>query len=223
VGTQYRLLTLFADGGWMMYPLVLCSLIAVGVILAKMWTLWVAHAGTARVLREVQEAAESGDLDAAYDIARDTPGPAAAIVLAGLRRVRNGRLTKGELETAVATTGAIELSFLERGLVILATIANVAPLMGFLGTVAGMILAFAAIEEAGTVEPSLVAGGIKVALLTTAAGLIVAVPINITYNFFVTRIDRLIVDMEQGAQKIINLAWDLERDGKIEVVAAKKL
>jgi biopolymer transport protein ExbB len=127
------------------------------------------------------------------------------------------------LETAVATTGAIELSFLERGLVILATIANVAPLMGFLGTVAGMILAFAAIEEAGTVEPSLVAGGIKVALLTTAAGLIVAVPINITYNFFVTRIDRLIVDMEQGAQKIINLAWDLERDGKIEVIAAKKL
>jgi biopolymer transport protein ExbB len=223
VGTEYRLLTLFADGGWMMYPLVLCSLIAVGVILAKMWTLWVAHSGTARVLREVQEAAESGDLDAAYNIARDTPGPAAAIVLAGLRRVRNGRLTKGELETAVATTGAIELSFLERGLVILATIANVAPLMGFLGTVAGMILAFAAIEEAGTVEPSLVAGGIKVALLTTAAGLIVAVPINITYNFFVTRIDMLIVDMEQGAQKIINLAWDLERDGKIEVVAAKKL
>jgi biopolymer transport protein ExbB len=207
----------------MMYPLVLCSLIAVGVILAKMWTLWVAHSGTAQVLREVQEAAESGDLDAAYNIARDTPGPAAAIVLAGLRRVRNGRLTKGELETAVATTGAIELSFLERGLVILATIANVAPLMGFLGTVAGMILAFAAIEEAGTVEPSLVAGGIKVALLTTAAGLIVAVPINITYNFFVTRIDMLIVDMEQGAQKIINLAWDLERDGKIEVVAAKKL
>jgi biopolymer transport protein ExbB len=223
VGTEYRLLTLFADGGWMMYPLVLCSLIAVGVILAKMWTLWVAHSGTAQVLREVQEAAESGDLDAAYNIARDTPGPAAAIVLAGLRRVRNGRLTKGELETAVATTGAIELSFLERGLVILATIANVAPLMGFLGTVAGMILAFAAIEEAGTVEPSLVAGGIKVALLTTAAGLIVAVPINITYNFFVTRIDMLIVDMEQGAQKIINLAWDLERDGKIEVVAAKKL
>ena len=223
MGTQYRLLTLFADGGWMMYPLVLCSLIAVGVILAKMWTLWVAHSGTAQVLREVQEAAESGDLDAAYNIARDTPGPAAAIVLAGLRRVRNGRLTKGELETAVATTGAIELSFLERGLVILATIANVAPLMGFLGTVAGMILAFAAIEEAGTVEPSLVAGGIKVALLTTAAGLIVAVPINITYNFFVTRIDMLIVDMEQGAQKIINLAWDLERGGKIEVVAAKKL
>jgi biopolymer transport protein ExbB len=222
VGTQYRLLTLFADGGWMMYPLVLCSLIAVGVIIAKFWTLWIAHAGTARVLREVEEAVVGGDIDGAFQIARDTPGPAAAILLAGLRRVRNGKIAEGELETAVATTGAIELSFLERGLVILATIANVAPLMGFLGTVAGMILAFAAIEAAGTVEPSLVAGGIKVALLTTAAGLVVAVPINIMYNFFVTRIDMLIVDMEQGAQKMINLAWDLERDGKLEIVSVAK-
>jgi biopolymer transport protein ExbB len=102
--------------------------------------------------------------------------------------------------------------------VILATIANVAPLMGFLGTVAGMILAFAAIEAAGDVDPSLVAGGIKVALLTTAAGLVVAVPVNIAYNTFVTRIDKLIVDMEQGAQKIFNLAWDLEKDGKVEII-----
>ncbi len=118
----------------------------------------------------------------------------------------------------MATTGIIELGFLERGLVILATIANVAPLMGFLGTVAGMILAFAAIESAGEVEPSLVAGGIKVALLTTAAGLVIAIPVNIAYNFFVTRIDMLIVDMEHGAQELINLAWDLEKDGRIEIL-----
>jgi biopolymer transport protein ExbB len=220
VATQYELMSLFADGGWMMYPLVLCSLVALGVIIAKFWTLWIAHHGTSRVLLEVEEAALAGDLDKAFEIARDTPGPAAAILLAGLRRIRNGTLTQGELETAVATVGTIELGFLERGLVILATIANVAPLMGFLGTVAGMILAFAAIEEAGTVEPTLVAGGIKVALLTTAAGLIIAVPINIMYNFFVTRIDMLIVDMEQGAQKIINLAWDMDRDGKIKIVPA---
>ncbi|MDA0310997.1 MAG: MotA/TolQ/ExbB proton channel family protein [Gemmatimonadetes bacterium] len=220
MATQYELMSLFADGGWMMYPLVLCSLVALGVIIAKFWTLWIAHHGTSRVLLEVEEAALAGDLDKAFEIARDTPGPAAAILLAGLRRIRNGTLTQGELETAVATVGTIELGFLERGLVILATIANVAPLMGFLGTVAGMILAFAAIEEAGTVEPTLVAGGIKVALLTTAAGLIIAVPINIMYNFFVTRIDMLIVDMEQGAQKIINLAWDMDRDGKIKIVPA---
>lgn len=217
MATQYRLLTLFSDGGWMMYPLVLCSLIATGVMIAKAWTLWLAHRGTATLLEDVEQAAMSGDIDGAVAIARATPGPASAILLAGLRRIQNGTVAQGEIESAVATTGTIELDFLERGLVILATIANVAPLMGFLGTVAGMILAFGAIEAAGNVEPSLVAGGIKVALLTTAAGLVIAVPVNIGYNFFVTRIDTLIVDMEHGAQKIINLAWDLEKDGVITI------
>ncbi|HIN79086.1 MAG TPA: MotA/TolQ/ExbB proton channel family protein, partial [Gemmatimonadetes bacterium] len=196
-------MTLFADGGLMMYPLTLCSMVALGVILAKAYTLWAAHKGTDRVLNEVEEAALAGNVDAAIEICRDTPGPAGAILLAGLRRIQTRRLAAGELEAAVSTTGTIELGFLERGLVILATIANVAPLMGFLGTVAGMILAFAAIEEAGDVDPTLVAGGIKVALLTTAAGLLIAVPVNIAYNFFVTRIDKLIVDMERGAQKIL--------------------
>jgi biopolymer transport protein ExbB len=218
VGSQYRLLTLFADGGFMMYPLVLCSMIAVGVMIAKFFTLHFAHHGTKRVLGEVEEKARAGDIQGAIEVAQQTPGPAAAILLVGLRRIESKRMNAGELEAAVATTGTIELSFLERGLVILATVANVAPLLGFLGTVAGMILAFAAIEEAGNVDPALVAGGIKVALLTTAAGLVVAVPVNIGYNFFVTRIDTLIVDMEHGAQKIISLAWDLEKDGKIEII-----
>jgi len=218
VGSEYRLLTLFADGGFMMYPLVLCSMIALGVMIAKFFTLQIAHRGTRTVLEEVEELAMSGDIAGAIEVARNTPGPAAAILLAGLRRLETKKLNEGELESMVATTGTIELGFLERGLVILATIANVAPLMGFLGTVAGMILAFAAIEAAGNVDPALVAGGIKVALLTTAAGLVVAVPVNIAYNFFVTRIDQLIVDMEHGAQKILNLAWDLEKDGRIEII-----
>ncbi len=218
MGTQYQLLTLFKDGGWMMYPLVLCSLIGLGVIIAKAWTLHMAHSGTKKVLQDVEDATRAGDLDGAIAIAMETPGPTAAILIAGLRRIQAARLAEGELEKAVATTGTIELGFLERGLVILATIANVAPLMGFLGTVMGMILAFGAIERAGEVEPSLVAGGIKVALLTTAAGLIIAVPVSIGYNFFVTRIDQLIVDMEQGSQKIINLAWDLEKDGRLTII-----
>ncbi|MFQ5537412.1 MAG: MotA/TolQ/ExbB proton channel family protein [Gemmatimonadota bacterium] len=216
MGTQYQLLTLFADGGWMMYPLVLCSLIALGVIIAKAWTLWVAHKGSKRVIEEVASVAEAGDFEEAMRIAAETPGPTAAILLVGLRRIRERVLNQSELDKAVATTGVIELGFLERGLVILATIANVAPLMGFLGTVAGMILAFGAIEQAGDVDPALVAGGIKVALLTTAAGLTVAIPVNIAYNFFVSRIDQLIVDMEQGAQRIVNLAWDLERKGEVK-------
>jgi biopolymer transport protein ExbB len=220
-GSQYELLTLFADGGAMMYPLVLCSLIALGVIIAKAWTLWLAHKSAKRILVEVEEAARAGRIDEAIRIASETPGPTAAILLSGLRRIRHGTVSEDEVPRAVSTTGAIELGFLERGLVILATVANVAPLMGFLGTVAGMILAFAAIEQAGDVDPTLVAGGIKVALLTTATGLTIAIPVNIGYNYFVTRIDGLILDMEQGTQQILNLVWDMEKEGKLEVVRKK--
>ncbi|NJD20829.1 MAG: MotA/TolQ/ExbB proton channel family protein [Gemmatimonadetes bacterium] len=215
--TEYTLLKLFADGGWMMYPILLSSLVGLGVILAKAWTLWHAHRGTRHLLERVREAASGGRLDEALQIASTSRGPAAALLVVGLRRIRSGTLAEGELEQAVATTGAIELGFLERGLVVLATVANVAPLMGFLGTVAGMIIAFGAIEVAGDVEPALVAGGIKVALRTTAAGLIIAIPVNVAYNFFVTRIDQLIVDMEQGAQAVLNVAWDLDRRGVITI------
>jgi len=222
-GSEYQLLTLFADGGWMMYPLTLCSLIALGVIIAKTWTLWVAHKHTHRILTEVEEVARSGRIDEAIQLAADTPGPVAAILHAGLRRIRVKTVRNGEIEQAVSTTGTIELGFLERGLVILATVANVAPLMGFLGTVAGMIIAFAAIEAAGDVDPTLVAGGIKVALLTTATGLIIAVPVNIGYNFFVTRIDTLILEMEQGSQKVLNLAWDMEKEGRLKILSEDEM
>lgn len=209
---RYQLLTLFADGGFMMYFLVLCSLLALGVILAKAWTLWNAHRHTRAVLERVGELARRGDLQEAMRVAAETPGPVAAILLAGLRRIAEGR-TGADMEQAISTTGSIELGFLERGLVVLATVSNVAPLMGFLGTVIGMIIAFGAIEVAGQVEPGLVAGGIKVALITTAAGLTIAIPVNIAYNFFVSRVDRLILDMEEGTQEVLSLAWDLERRG----------
>lgn len=215
---EYSILTLFADGGPMMYLLVLCSMIALGVIIAKAWTLWVAHRDTQKILTEVEELTTAGQIDEAIQRCVETPGPTAAILLVGLRRIREGRVDESELEQAIDTTGMIELSFLERGLVILATVANVAPLMGFLGTVAGMILAFAAIETAGTVEPTLVAGGIKVALLTTAAGLLIAIPTNIGYNVFVTRIDKLIVDMELGTQQVLNLVWEMEKKGRVQTV-----
>ena len=217
--SSYELSQLFVDGGPMMYPLVICSLIGVGVIIAKTWTLWVAHRNAITVMESVEEAARGGSLAEASEIAASTPGPAAAILLAGMRRIRQMNLRRGELEQVISTTGAIELSFLERGLIILATIANVAPLMGFLGTVAGMIAAFDAIATSGDVDPATVAGGIKIALLTTAAGLAIAIPVNIGYNYFVARIDKLIVDMEESTQRVLNLAWDLERDGKLRVVA----
>jgi biopolymer transport protein ExbB len=208
-GTQYTLLNMFYDGGVFMYPLVLCSLFALGVIIAKGYTLIVAQRKSQSILNEVEELLKQGRIDAAVERAEETPGPVAAILLAGLRRVRERDFSSTDVEKAIKTTGTIELGFIERGLPILATISNVAPLLGFLGTVAGMIAAFGAIAEAGQVEASLVAGGIKIALITTAAGLIIAIPVNIAYNFFVTRIDKLIMDMEEGSAKILNLIWDM--------------
>jgi biopolymer transport protein ExbB len=158
----------------------------------------------------VESHARAGRLEDALRIAADTPGPVAAVLYAGLRRVLE-RQAGGDIEKAMQTTGVIELGYLERGLGVLATVSNVAPLLGFLGTVAGMISAFGAIAAAGQVEAALVAGGIKVALITTAAGLIIAIPVNIAYNVFVMRIDNLIREMEQGSANVLNLAWDMDR------------
>jgi biopolymer transport protein ExbB len=208
-GTTYSLLSMFYDGGAWMYPLVLCSLFALGVIIAKAYTLWAAHRQSKSVLNEVETLARGGRLDDAIRVAAETPGPVAAILYQGLNRLHL-RQKGADIEKAIQTTGVIELGFLERGLAVLATISNVAPLLGFLGTVAGMISAFGAIAEAGQVEASLVAGGIKIALITTATGLIIAIPVNVAYNFFVTRIDQLIMEMEEGTSHVLNLIWDMQ-------------
>jgi len=207
--TSYELLTLFYDGGFMMVPLVLCSLVALGVMIAKAWTLLVAHGESKRLLEDIEEFGAAGKVDDALRRASEARGPVAAILMVGLHRMQERQSGK-DVEKAISTTGTIELDFLERGLVVLATIANVAPMLGFLGTVIGMISAFAAIEAAGQVEPALVASGIKVALITTAAGLTIAIPVNVGYNFFVTRIDTLISDMERGAQTVLDLIWKAE-------------
>lgn len=207
--TSYELLTIFRDGGFMMVPLVLCSLIALGVIIAKGWTLRIAHQESKGLLEDISELGQAGRVDEGIARATETRGPVAAILLTGLKRVKQ-RHSGLDIQKAISTSGSIELDFLERGLVVLATIANVAPMLGFLGTVIGMISAFAAIEAAGQVDPALVASGIKVALITTASGLAVAIPVNIAYNYFVTRIDALIADMEEGAQAVLDLIWELQ-------------
>jgi biopolymer transport protein ExbB len=112
---------------------------------------------------------------------------------------------------AIETSGTVEMSFLERGLVAIATVGNVAPLLGFLGTVSGMISAFAAIASAEQVSAKLVAKGIQEALITTASGLIIAIPMNIMHNFFVAQIDRYITEMEEASAELINELVELER------------
>ncbi|NIR46092.1 MAG: MotA/TolQ/ExbB proton channel family protein [Gemmatimonadetes bacterium] len=204
---QYALLELFRDGGVFMYFLVLCSLLALGVMIAKFYLLFVAHRESKRLLDDVQEKSKSPDnIEGIIEMADETEGPVAAILSSGLRRVRERGQGDKDVEKAIQTTGSIELGFLERGMVVLATIANVAPMLGFLGTVAGMIVAFGAVAEAGQIEAALVAGGIKVALITTATGLTIAIPVNIAYNFFVTRIDQLIIDMDRGADIVLDMS-----------------
>ena len=205
---SYGLIQLFKDGGFMMYPLLLASLLGLGVIIAKLYVLWVAHRGSGNLLTEVTDHARANQMDEALERAQRTPGPVAAILLAGLNRVRDDR-PGDEVEKAMESIGKIELGFLERGLVLLATIATVAPLLGFLGTVWGMIEAFGAIEAAGQVEASLVASGIKIALITTAAGLTIAIPVNIAYNYAVTRVDQLILEMDEASNSVMNLLWDV--------------
>ncbi len=201
---QYALLELFRDGGFMMYFLVLASLLALGVIIAKAYILFIAHRDSKRLLEQVS--GRHAGLEGTIELADATQGPVAAILSSGLRRLRERDQTHADIEKAISTTGSIELGFLERGLIVLATVANVAPMMGFLGTVIGMIAAFGAVAEAGQIEAGLIAGGIKVALITTATGLTIAIPVNIAYNFFISRIDQLIIDMERGADTVLDLS-----------------
>jgi biopolymer transport protein ExbB len=195
------------DGGFMMWPLGAALAVGLLIIVWKLIDLGNKGIRTRKVLREVDARLAQRDIPGALAVARDSNTPAGRILTAGLERRAEGteRVMK-----AIENVGLIEMASLESGLVWLATVSNVAPLLGFLGTVIGMIQAFQAIELAGEVEATLVAGGIKVALITTASGLAIAIPINIAHNFFVTRIDRLVLDMEESAQKMIDALHEME-------------
>ena len=194
--------------GFMRYPLLLCLVIGIIVIIWKFFSLMAKIASTRKVLRDVDELLAGQRIDEALELTRESQSPGARIIYAGLERHDEGT---DRVMKAIENQGLIELSKLERGLVVLATLTNVGPLLGFLGTVIGMIIAFQSIEAAGEVEATLVAGGIKVALLTTAAGLAIAIPMSIFHNYFVSRIDALVIDMEESAQKMIDALHAIER------------
>ena len=202
------LITLWNDGGWMMWPIGASAVIGLIVIVWKLFELSTKGARTRKFLGQIDQLIAHRKLDEALRLSRDSNTPAGRILAAGLERHAEGteRVMK-----AIENVGLIEMAQLESGLVWLATVSNVAPLMGFLGTVIGMIQAFQAIEAAGEVEATLVAGGIKVALITTAAGLVIAIPVNIMHNYFVTRIDRLVLDMEESAQKMVDTLHERAR------------
>jgi len=198
---------IWEDGGGMMWFLGACAVLGLVVIVWKLVDLSVKGARTRKFLREVDGLLAQRKIKEALAVARESKSPAAKILAAGLERQDEGteRVMK-----AIENVGLIQMASLERGLIWLATVSNVAPLLGFLGTVVGMIAAFAAIENAGEVDAQLVAGGIKVALITTAAGLVIAIPVNIAHNYFVTKIDGMVIDMEESAQKMIDALHELE-------------
>ena len=206
---QERLIALWEDMAMMAIPLSACVVIGIVVIVYKFFDLVAKSAKTKKILAEVDGLLEDYRIEEALEATRNSDAPAAKILYAGLDRQEEGteRVMK-----AIENQGLIELSKLEKGLVVLATLTNVAPLFGFLGTVIGMIIAFQSIEAAGEVEATLVAGGIKVALLTTAAGLVIAIPVSVSHNYFVARIDSLVIDMEESAQKMIDMLHAMEAD-----------
>lgn len=189
------------DGGWMMWFLGATALLGLIVIVWKLFDLTAKSTRTTKFLRQADDLIAKGRIDDTLKLSRESNSPAARILAAGLERRTEGteRVMK-----AIENVGLIEMASLERGLVWLATVSNVAPLLGFLGTVIGMIVAFQNIEMAGEVEATLVAGGIKVALITTATGLVIAIPVNIAHNYFVAKIDRMVIDMEESAQKMVD-------------------
>ena len=206
---ETHMLQLFYDGGPFMWPLLISLLLGLAVAFERLWALTRASINTRKFLQQIKIALREEGITAAQELCANTRGPVAAIFHAGLMRVDRGL---EHVEKAIENAGTIEMSFLEKGLVWLATIANIAPMLGFLGTVSGMIGAFTAIAEAGDIEPSIVASGISEALITTASGLAIAIPIQAFHNYFVSRIDRLIIDMEESANDLIDFLVEMEME-----------
>lgn len=210
--TVTTLMTYIQDGGpAIMWTLVGMFVLGIAITIWRLIVILIAMFNTTTLYKKVYGALQDRQhgIENALAICRKTPGPVATILHAGLSRVHKGI---SSVEKAIADAGAVEMAFLENGLVWLATIVNLAPLLGFFGTVAGMIIAFKNIAAAGDVEPTIVASGISMALITTAGGLLVAMPVQIGYNLCIYLIDRVVVSMEENASKFVDVLVDLGYD-----------
>jgi len=198
------MLELFHDGGFFMYPILALLIAGIAISLERIYTLTRSSISTTKLLARVRESLEKkGDagIEEAKKICAQTRGPVASIIMAGLLRVDDGI---ENVEKAIANAGTVEMAFLERGLIWLSTIVSVAPMLGFTGTVQGMVGAFQAIEAANDISPAVVAGGISVALLTTLFGLVTAIIISLAYNFFTNQVDGLTIDMEESSVELVD-------------------
>lgn len=191
----------YAQGGLFMHGLLIASIVMVVFIIERLITLSRAKVNVKKLVSQVISALHDEGVDAAMKVCERTRGPIAAVLHSGLLRSGRG---PDAVKEAIETAGSIETSFLERGLVAIATVAQVSPLLGFLGTVSGMISAFAAIAAAEQVSAKVVASGIEEALITTATGLMLAIPASIAHSFFVSQIDRFVLEMEEASAEMVN-------------------
>ncbi|MEM9554939.1 MAG: MotA/TolQ/ExbB proton channel family protein [Acidobacteriota bacterium] len=202
---------LMFKGGWVMWVLLGASILALAVIIERMFVLRKAKINVNEFLAKLRKALiVNKSLRDAIKICEQYRGPLASIMKAGL--LKYGQ-PKEDIEKTIETAALHEMARLEKRLVILATVANVAPLLGFFGTVSGMIKSFEALAEQGLSNPGAVAAGISEALITTAGGLLVAIPVQIAYNFFMNSINKSVRDIETSTNMLLETFGEMERSG----------
>jgi biopolymer transport protein ExbB len=199
----------FVEGGPMFMAFVLLSLVlGLAVAIERIIYLNIATSNTRALLNKVEKVLQEGSIDDAKTVCRNARGPVASIFYQGLERYNSEDKNSLELvEKSIISYGSVQAGLLEKGLSWLALFIAVAPMLGFMGTVIGMIQAFDEIEKVGNISATIVAGGIKVALITTVSGLVVAIILQIFYNYIVSKIDGLVNRMEDASISFIDLIY----------------
>ena len=197
-----QLKTKFIEGGaGFMSLIIICLIIGLALAIERILYLSFSKTNTKKLVAKVEEALANGGIEAAKDVCRETRGPVASIFYQGLLRYDQGVDT---VEKTIVSYGSVQMSNMENGLSWISLFIAIAPSLGFLGTVIGMIQAFDAIQAAGDISPNVVAGGMKVALITTVGGLIVAMILQIFYNYILAKIDSISIDMEDSSICLID-------------------
>lgn len=193
----------FIEGGPGFMGIVLvCLILGLAIVIERIIYLNMATTNTDKLLSNIESALNSGGVEAAKEVCRDTKGPVASIFYQGLERSHEG---VDMVEKSVVSYGGVQMGLLEKGISWISLFIALAPMLGFMGTVIGMIGAFDAIAAAGDISPAVVATGIKVALLTTVFGLIVAIILQVFYNYIVAKVDSIVNDMENASISLIDM------------------
>ena len=198
-----RVKQIFIEGGALFMSFILLTFIfGLAIAIERIIYLNLSTTNTEKLLQKIEDAYKSGGVDAAKEVCRTTRGPVASIFYQGFDRITEGI---DVVEKSVISYGSVQMGLLEQGLSWISLFIAIAPMLGFLGTVIGMIQAFDAIQLAGDVSPQLVAGGIKVALITTLFGLIVAIILQLFYNYLLSKIDSIVIKMEDASISLIDM------------------